>query len=59
MICDHCNCEITNKGNDKVVFFNMEDICRSCWAWICEVTDSVTPQGRPIFTGADIEGCAV
>ena len=58
MKCDHCNEVITEKGYDKVVFFRMEDICQSCWALICAITDSEKPEGRPLFTGADINGCA-
>ena len=59
MICDHCSNEITNKGDDKVVFFNMEDICNKCWQVVLEITASETPKGRPLFIGADINGAAI
>ena len=58
MICDHCSNEITNRGDDKVVFFNMEDICNKCWQVMIQITASETIRGRPLFTGADINGAA-
>jgi len=61
MNCDHCNRHITNRGDDKVVFFRMEDICRVCWSVVREIMMSDDLSGfdsRPLFTGADINGCA-
>lgn len=54
MFCDHCSNEITNKGDDKVVFFNMEDICNSCWELMLEITETETVRGRPLFTGIEM-----
>lgn len=57
MNCDQCNRIITNKDDDKVVFFRMEDICNECWEEVLEMTDSESVMGRPLFTGVDIEAC--